>query len=234
MKWRTAFAFVFVVVCSFCFPVNAGAQVGYCYNTNYSSYTSISVGSDTSITQTVQVSGHISLNNPAVWGGPNTGWIYPCTAQNNQMQGTSHTFNITNLMGSIGGNYSQGPTPALNYNTYSISVTSPATPGTDYGSQTGGVVVCPFVGNIFNPPPKIHTYSIRLSAYIFFGLSNGRCTWVPSCAGKCSSQHTTNTVDGLCFTTGPYKQCADLLQDGNCWEYRTFCYGKPAPGICTN
>jgi len=66
------------------------------------------------------------------------------------MQGTSHTFNITNIVGSLGGNYSQGPTPALNYNTYSIAVTAPTAQGVSYSSETSGTVVCPVVGNIFS------------------------------------------------------------------------------------
>jgi len=235
MKLKIIFAFVFVVACSLCFPGNAGAQQGYCFNSNFSSYTNVSVGSDLSLIQTVQEAGYITLNNPTVWGGPNTGWIYPCTSQNNQMQSGTHTYNIRNLMGSTGGNYSQGPTPALNYNTYSITITTPpVTPGTDYGSETNGQVSCSVAGIIFWPPPGIHTFSIRLSAYIFNGLSTGRCTWVPTCAGKCSSPYTTNTVNGRCFTTGPFRQCFDLLMDGKCWDYRAFCIGQPTPGICTN
>jgi hypothetical protein len=153
MKQRIIFGFVFVVAFWLCFPRNAGAQQGYCFNSSFSSYTNVAIGSDrASIIQTVQVSGYISLNNPAVWGGPNTGWIYPCTSQNNQMQSTSHTYGITNVVGSTGGTYSQGPTPALNYNTYSITTTAPATPGTVYTSSTDGVVVCPIVGTIFNGP----------------------------------------------------------------------------------
>jgi len=150
MKWKITFAFVFVVACWLCFPGNAGAQQGYCFNSSYSSYTSTTVGSDhASIIQTVQTSGYISLNNPAVWAGPLTGWIYPCTGSNNQMLSTSHTYNIRNLVGSTGGNYSQGPTPALNYNTYSITITPPATPGTVYSSDSTATVVCPIAGIIF-------------------------------------------------------------------------------------
>ncbi len=126
------------------------SQQGYCFNSSYSSYTSTTVGSDhASIIQTVQTSGYISLNNPAVWAGPLTGWIYPCTGSNNQMLSTSHTYNIRNLVGSTGGNYSQGPTPALNYNTYSITITPPATPGTVYSSDSTATVVCPIAGIIF-------------------------------------------------------------------------------------
>lgn len=100
---------------------------------------------------------------------------------------------------------------------------------------SSGQVICSMGGVIFFPPITTHSYSIRLSAYVFYGLSSGRCAWVPSCAGKCSSQHTTNTNDaGGCWTTGPYKQCFDLLQDGICWSPRVICYGKSAPGICTN
>jgi hypothetical protein len=78
--------------------------------------------------------------------------------------------------------------------------------------------------------------SIRLSAYIFNGLSNGLCTWVQTCAGACGSPHTTNSdpSTGLCFTTGPYKQCYDVLVNRMCTIYRAACYGKSAPGICTN
>ncbi|HEY6266846.1 MAG TPA: hypothetical protein VIX11_00995 [Candidatus Acidoferrum sp.] len=154
MKLKLIFAFVFV--CWLCFPGTAGAQQGYCFNSNFSSYTNDSIGNDAaSIIQTVQVSGYITLNNPAAWGGPNTGWIYPCTSQNNQMQSSTHTYSIQNIVGSTGGNYSQGPTPALNYNTYSITITAPATPGIEYSIQTNDQVVCITAGPIFAGPPGV-------------------------------------------------------------------------------
>jgi hypothetical protein len=151
MKLRIVFAFVFVAVCLLYFPSKSGAQQGYCFDSHYSSYTSYSVGSDgASIAQTVQESGYISLNNPAVWGGPSTGWIYPCTSQNNQMQSSTHTFNIRNVVGSTGGDYSQGPTPALNYNTYSITITAPAADGVVLSTSAESKVECPVAGTIFS------------------------------------------------------------------------------------
>ncbi len=152
-------------MCGLCFPGNAGAQQGYCFNAYFSPYTNDSLGSNgVSIIQTVQESGYITLNNPAVWGGPNTGWIYPCTSQDNQMQGTTHTYSIQNLLGSTGGNYSQGPTPVLNYNTYSITITAPVTSGTVYDSETNAQVLCLVAGTIFSTPGSPH---LRGSCYIF-------------------------------------------------------------------
>jgi hypothetical protein len=152
MKWKIIFAFV-VLVCWLCFPGNAGAQAGYCYNINYSSYVNTSISSDgASIIQTVQLSGNITLNNPQVYGGPNVGYFYPCAAPNSQMQGTSHTFNIANQIASTGGNYSES-TPALNYTTYSITITAPAAPGTVYTNETNGEVTCVIAGTIFGGPP---------------------------------------------------------------------------------
>jgi hypothetical protein len=145
-----------------------------------------------------------------------------------------HTPKAYNMIGGVGG-WGGGPAGcATCYISYQNNQSIAATQGTDYEFDWTGEVDCSMGGIIFNPPITVHTYSIRLSAYIFAGLSGGRCAWVPSCAGKCSSQYTTNTFDGVCFTTGPYKQCFDILQDGVCWDYRTFCYGKTAPGICTN
>src|SRR5882762_6854713 len=70
MKWKTIIASIALAACSLCVPLKTTAQAGYCYNSNYSSYTNASVDSSQNIIQTVQVSGYITLNNPAVWGGP--------------------------------------------------------------------------------------------------------------------------------------------------------------------
>jgi len=145
---------------------------------------------------------------------------------------TKHTYAAYNVIGSVGG--WQTVTAGLGHASIVNNQEVLADDGGDYAWDIEATVTCTIAGLFFSSYPGVHTYSIRLSAYIFNGLSNGRCTWVPTCGGKCSSQHTTNTFEGLCFTTGPYKQCYDLLQDGICWDYRTFCYGKAAPGICSN
>ena len=76
--------------------------------------------------------------------------------------------------------------------------------------------------------------SIRLSSYIFSGLSNGRCTWTPTCQGTCSSPHTTNPDPSTerCWTNGPYKKCIDVLLNGKCFGYRVFCTTSAFPGVC--
>jgi hypothetical protein len=175
VKWKIIFAFVFLLRW-LCFPGNAGAQQGYCFNSNFSSYTNDSISSDgASIIQTVQESGYITLNNPSVWAGPLTGWIYPCTTQNNQMQSSTHTYSIQNVIGSTGGNYSQGPTPALNYNTYSITITATAAPGTVYTSGTNAEVVCVIAGPIFGGPPPPPPGSVELVHANYDLYLNGGC-----------------------------------------------------------
>ena len=147
MKLRI-FAFVFVVW--LCFPRSANAQLDSgCFAAHYSSYTNTSLSTNDSIIQTVQESGYTEAKNPAVWMGPQLGWQYPCTNQTNQMQSSTHTSNIRNVVGSTGGNYSQGPTPALSYNNYVVSITAPATPGTIYTTETNSEVVCIIAGTIF-------------------------------------------------------------------------------------
>jgi hypothetical protein len=143
--------FISFVACWLSLASNAKAQLNSgCFAAHYSQYIAQTVGADhASIIQTVQVSGYTETKNPAVWMGPQLGWQYPCTSQINQMQTSTHTSNIRNLVGSTGGNYSQGPTPALNYNNYTISITAPATPGTVYGSETSSGVVCTIAGGIF-------------------------------------------------------------------------------------
>lgn len=154
----------------------------------------------------------------------------------NELPYATHTPSAYNVVNGVGG-WASGTSQCVTcYLSEQGDVDSgPVTLELPTGFSSSGEVICSMGGVIFFPPPTTHTYSIKLSAYIFNGLSSGRCTWVPTCAGKCSSQHTTNTnAAGGCFTTGPYKQCFDLLQDGKCWDPRTFCYGKSAPGICTN
>jgi hypothetical protein len=65
------------------------------------------------------------------------------------MQSASHTYKITNLVGSTGGNYSEAA-PALNYNTYSITITAPVTPGTVYSGSEVELITCSAAGTIFN------------------------------------------------------------------------------------
>ncbi len=150
MKQRI-FGFVFVAACWLSFPRNASATLDSgCFAAHYSSYTSTDLGSDhASLIQTVQVSGYTEALNPAVYMGPQLGWQYPCTNQTNQMQSSTHTSNIRNVVGSTGGNYSQGPTPALSYNNYVVSITAPATHGTIYSSETNTEVICQVAGSIF-------------------------------------------------------------------------------------
>lgn len=147
--------------------------------------------------------------------------------------GTTHTYSAYNVIGGVGG--WQGVTQGLGYASKVNNQEVEADDGGDYTWDAEATVECSIAGLFFDNIYGLHTYSIRLSAYIFNGLSNGRCTWVPTCAGKCSSQNKTNlNQDGLCYETGPYRQCFDLLQDGVCWAYRAFCYGKSAPGTCSN
>jgi hypothetical protein len=148
---RRIFGFVFVLVCWLCFPKSAGATLDSgCFAAHYSSYTSINIGSDdNSVIQTVQVSGYTEAKNPAVWMGPQLGWQYPCTNMTNQMQSSTHTSNIRNVVGSTGGNYSEGPTPALSYDNYVVSITASLAPGTVYNIETNAGVTCPLAGIVF-------------------------------------------------------------------------------------
>lgn len=188
------------------------------YTLNYANYATISTDGVNLYTAVV-TEGSATMSLPSYCGPP---------------PAATHTPSAYNKIGGVGGWGTGVGSCSTCYIYYENDQSVAATPGSDYEFDWTGEVVCSIGGIIFNPPLTVHTYSIRLSAYIFNGLSNGRCTWVPTCAGKCSSQYTTNTFNGLCYTTGPYRQCFDLLRDGVCWDYRTFCYGKEAPGICTN
>jgi hypothetical protein len=186
---------------------------------SYSTYTTISVDQNNNLYSTVVVEG--------------SAIIHPSPYCN--ISGTTHRGQVYNQLGSTGGTVFG---PFVSPSGY-ISVSNPqvivGVPGVVYTNTTEADILCSGVGTIFNGGGRIfHRYGIQLSAYIFNGLSTGRCTWVPTCAGKCSSPHTTNTFDGVRWTNGPYKQCADLTRDGACWDYRPLCYGKSAPGICTN
>ncbi len=228
---RCAVKYARLVVMGFVFCVlfsgTASAQCYFVYSANYAVYTSESYDGNNLFTS-VLTDGSASMTI----GGGNCGPGYQI--MQNQINSATHTPSAYNVIGGTGG-WGTGSSGCVNcYLSYQNNQSIAATPGTDYQFQEGGQVYCSVGGTIFSLPITVHTYSIRLSAYIFNGLSNGRCTWVPTCAGKCSTQYTTNTVNGICYTTGPFRQCFDILQDGVCWDYRTFCYGKPGPGICTN
>lgn len=216
-----------ILLSVFCGRTQAQCQV--ITSTNYVESNSMAVNSTgTDLIQTVVVDGSASMHMQT--GCPDS----IVTQFNNNKQYITHFPYVTNSIGSVGGT-SGGPTFCAEcYSSYQTSTDSgPLQQGATVQGQASGEIDCSMAGLIFFTKDP-HTYSIRLSAYIFNGLSNARCTWVPTCAGKCSTQYTTNTFNGLCYTTGPFRQCFDLLRDGICWGYRAFCYGKSAPGICTN
>lgn len=140
------------IVCFLCLAGSASAQLdGSCFAPHYSTYVTESLGSDNaSIIQTVEVSGYTQALNPAVWAGPNTGYIYPCQSETSQMQNSTHTSSITNYIGGIGGVYSQGPVPAFSYDDYIVSVTTPAADGVVLSTSTEGKVDCIVAGTIFS------------------------------------------------------------------------------------
>lgn len=97
-----------------------------------------------------------------------------------------------------------------------------------------GSVRCTVAGDIWIAAKIFTFFAIRDSSYVFLGLSGGRCSWSPTCTGTCSSAHTTNTVNGQCYSDNNYyKLCDDLLRDGQCWYPRAYCLGSIAPGPCT-
>jgi hypothetical protein len=141
-------------VALFSFPKLATAQLNAgCFAPHYSSYTTYNLSADgSSIIQTVQVSGYTQALNPAVWGGPTTGYIYPCQSQTSQMQNATHTATVTNTLGAYGGTYSQGPTSAFAFINYSASVTAPASDGQVLSASTDADITCIVAGLIFNAP----------------------------------------------------------------------------------
>jgi hypothetical protein len=187
----------------------------------YDTYTTISVDASYNLYSTAVVEGSAA--------------IHP--SQYCNTSGTSHRGQVNNQLGTVS-RYVFGPwVSPSSYISVANPLETPATPGIDYINTTDSFITCSAVGQIFTGGGILsHTFSIRLSAYIFNGLSSGRCTFVPTCAGKCTSQFTTplDPTTGLCFLKGPWFQCADLLKDGKCWLYRTICYDKTNPGICTN
>ena len=192
---------------------------------NYSTYLRQTVDANLNLTQTVVLS------------GTTTGSCY-YTCQTGQCQipgcdGARHTPTVCNKLGTSG-TCTTGPQYDMFVQMdYQTTITSVLTPGVTYQVNDSTSIACSFAGSNFGSGGGPSTVSIHLSAYIFAGLSTGRCAWNPSCTGKCSSPHTTNTnQSGTCYTTGPYKQCFDLVVNGSCWSYRVVCVGQKGPGIC--
>ncbi len=194
--------------------------------TNFASYDSATVSQASETTAHIITS--VSFQGSAYMD--TSGWTDPGCFQ----QTASHTPYVGNVIAGQGYISAEPQTcPSCYISVQSNQDSGLVNVGQDYTWNESGSVQCSIVGELWSFS-AMFTLSIRLSAYIFNGLSGGLCTWVPTCAGKCSSQHTTNTLGGVCFTDGPYKQCFDLLKNGVCWSYRVFCYGKAAPGICSN
>ena len=211
---RRIFGLVFAVVCWLCSPKSASAQLdSYCFAAHYSSYISRNIGSDhNSIVQTVQVSGYTEAKNPAVWMGPQLGWQYPCSNLTSQMQSATHTSSIRNVLGSTGGNYSQGPTPAFSYNNYSIAITAPVTPGTIYSSETNAQVTCPVAGGIFSGTGNWQVeiaYTRAIDTYVrkncVVGKISTTCDMVvkPWCSYTTPPDWPVSTISSMVYPIGP-------------------------------
>jgi hypothetical protein len=95
---------------------------------------------------------------------------------------------------------------------------------------------CSVAGTGFYTSTSWASVGLWTSAYQFAGVSSGRCAWEPSgagCPGTCGSPHTTPMVGGACFTPPNFwKQCLDVVFNGQCLSYRVVCLGKPFPGFC--
>lgn len=218
-----------VLLC-FLLPTVAHAQCQIQVFTNYAVSTSVTVNSDLT---------HI-LTSVLEDGSATMSMSYPCpdsiiNSFNQGKANITHYASVQNQIGSVGGWTAAPSFCAECYESFQTNADSgPLAPNQTVNFTANTQITCSTAGAIFNPPALLHSYSIRLSAYVFAGLSNLRCAWSPTCTGTCSSPHTTNTNQyGTCWTTGIYKQCADLLQDGKCWSPRVLCYGKAAPGICS-
>jgi hypothetical protein len=146
-----------------------------------------------------------------------------------------HTYSAYNLLGGVGG-WQQNRVCGTGAGSVTNNQQTWAADGHDVSWSGEAKVLCSVAGLFFDQILPSVTFSIKLSSYSFYGMSNGLCAWVPTCAGKCSSQHTTPPAsDGLCVAPGwNFKQCFDLVKNGQCWSYRTFCYAKQVAGSCTN
>jgi hypothetical protein len=203
------------------FAVCGTAQAQCTINTGYAAYFTASVANMTDTTGHVLTS--IVVDGSASMSGSCGDLTY-----------ITHQGQIRSSLNNSGGYSGSNSVCAECYLSTQLDLDSGAVAnGLNISFTYNSEVDCTAAGQIFDFADS-RTFSIRLSAYIFYGLSSGRCAWVPTCAGKCSSPFTTNTFNGGCYTTGPYRQCFDLLMDGKCWSPRVFCYGKSAPGICTN
>jgi len=140
-----------VASCMLMFAAPAKAQLNStCFTSHYSKYTTMTPSADhAQIVQTVTVSGYVQTNTHMVYHGPQVGWVDDCAYMVASMRTATHTLSLTNMLGTVGGNYSQGPTPALSNQTYTISVTANLTPGTPIDGTTDGNVICIVAGNIF-------------------------------------------------------------------------------------
>lgn len=204
----------------------------------YDMYTSYALDANLNLSQTIVVEGYTSTptgscNTTCCQGSPYppyyTCWSCPIPG----CSGSTHTPRIHNVLGSAGG-WSTGP--AYNpfaYMTYQTTTQYHMTEGQEVDAAVEGYVDCSVVGTFFSGF-DFPRFGIRDSSYVYAGLSNGRCSWIPTCTGTCSSPHTTNTFEGRCFSgTNYYKACWDLTKNGQCWVYRILCLGTPVPGACT-
>ncbi len=221
---RRIIAVVFVLVCWLGLPKYADATLNSgCFTPHYTSYTNRTTDSNHNIIQTVQVSGYTEALNPAVYMGPQAGWQYPCSSQTTQMQSATHTSNIRNVVGSTGGNYSQGPTPALNYNNYSITLTAPATPGTIYVTETNTDIICIIAAGIFTWPWSGHVEVAYTRAIQIAGQMGTNCADGVGVATICDFQIgnwcTANTTPpDMSLTKIRY----DIAIDGYPWGWEAY------------
>jgi hypothetical protein len=220
---RCVIMLAFVMVCS---CKTTRAQCSLYYSLSYATYVTHSYDG-TYLYTSVLTDGSAAMGiNP---GCPDS----VRTQMQNAIDTGTHQASSLNYLGTVGGWQSTAPLCIYCYISDQNNQHIVAATNTTYTFNSGGQVYCTAGGNVYSTFSSVGI-SLKLSAYIFNGLSTGRCTWIQTCTGKCSSPHTTSTFGGVCWTNGPWKQCFDITINGNCWDYRSFCYTKTGPGICTN
>lgn len=195
---------------------------------HYSTYDNITVSADAD--GLPQVTATVTLEGYTQWS-----CCYPPA---------KHTGNVSLNFGGVKSSNTTGQVnPNYNMN-LSTSVTLDETDAC-FSSESGcllsddtSTVDCSLSGQFYGGTGSFDnaTFALRDSSYLFAGIdpSSGRCTWVPTCTGTCSSPNTTNTVNGQCYSgNNRYRLCFDLLMNGSCWIYRALCVGSPISGACS-
>jgi len=159
--------------------------------------------------------------------------IWGCGVTEDYYNNYNHTYTVYTEMTSPQGRYvSFTGGPSAPYSRADVFLDFDLNDTETYMISSNHEQYCPVSGDTFMIASTAASIDISLSQSAYFKQDPSTCRWVTwgiNCPGTCSQDHNTNG----CAGPNLYKECVDIVVNGNCFVYRLSCLGRPSPGTCS-